>query len=188
VAGKARKTASRGWGSTVTALAPLVATATDSAREAGTAAKKAKLKANARDAAKQARKQAKKNAKRSKGGSKFGKLLLAGAVVGAAGAAVARSRRARQDWEAYDPTSPVATAAERDTAPIPPASAEKPSAAVTTSTTTAAGTTREHAAKPETVGTNPVGGSTPPATANVRPAQTTPAAPATSANNNGGRS
>ncbi len=110
-AGKVRDVAASGWGSTKkAALAPLIA-ASEGAQEAGKATRKAKdknLKAldkKARDLDKKAAKAMKKDQSGGRS-SKFGKLLIVGALVGAAGALVMR-RRKQQQWDEYDPGRPV---------------------------------------------------------------------------------
>lgn len=94
---KVRHTASRRWGSTITALAPLAVAAADNARQAGTVARKAGSQ------------NVKAMGKKKKGSQMSRRrwpmlagLLAAGAAVGATSAMVMR-RRKQQQWDEYDP-------------------------------------------------------------------------------------
>jgi cytoskeletal protein RodZ len=87
--GRMRKTASRGWDTTVATLTPLAAAAVVGAR-------KAKAK-NLKAMKKQEPPRARRRLPRLAG------LLAAGTAVGAAGALVMRRRR-QQQWDEYDPS------------------------------------------------------------------------------------
>jgi hypothetical protein len=113
-AGRVKDAASTGWGSTIAALAPLAAAATDQARKANKQGEKAKDR-NVKQLQKKSgklqkttnkalgRKQAKPRA------GKLAGLLVAGAAVGA-GAAYVLRRRQRQQWDEYDPSRPIGAA------------------------------------------------------------------------------
>ncbi|MGW3611000.1 hypothetical protein ACWD6N_14050 [Micromonospora sp. NPDC005163] len=94
-AAKVRDSASTGWGTTLTTLAPLAAAARDGAAQAGPLTRKARS-SNMRITGK------KKQPRRR--GSKMTGLLAAGAIVGLAGAVALRRRREQQEWAEYDPT------------------------------------------------------------------------------------
>jgi hypothetical protein len=130
-AGRVKDVASTGWGSAVSALAPLAAAATENVRQTGKDAKKAnedakkatkaKNKANTK-AAKKLEKKANKvvGRKQSKGkSSKLGGLLLVGAAVGA-GAAYLAKRNKSQQWDEYDPSRPIAVAEPTDPTVVEP--------------------------------------------------------------------
>jgi hypothetical protein len=130
-AGRVKDVASSGWGSAVTALAPLAAAATENARQANKDAKqanenakkaaKAKNKANTK-AAKKLQKKATKavgNKQSKSKSSKLTGLLLVGAAVGA-GAAYLAKRRQGQQWEEYDPSRPIAVAEPTDPTVVEP--------------------------------------------------------------------
>lgn len=93
---RVRRTASAGWESAVTRLAPLAVAAAEGARQAGSVARKARSKR-----VKTMRK--KKSMMRRRWPMLTG-LLVAGAVAGAAGA-VAMRRRNQHPWEEYDPAA-----------------------------------------------------------------------------------
>jgi len=115
-ADKVRDAANSSWGSTMAALAPLAAAATDSARKASTEARKTNqrgMKAIDKKAQKMARKASRAS---SNSGSRLTKLLIAGAVVGAAGALMMR-RRKQQAWDEYDPSRPAGGARTEDRTP-----------------------------------------------------------------------
>jgi len=114
VAAKAVGTASSGWESAVATLAPLVAAATENARQTGKkTAKVSKRTAKAdRKDARKLEKRADKALGRKQTGRRTGRLLglaMVGAAVGASAAYVMRRRAARQ-WEEYDPSAPIASA------------------------------------------------------------------------------
>ncbi|SDY16516.1 hypothetical protein SAMN05444365_101896 [Micromonospora pattaloongensis] len=95
-ADRVRNTASHGWESAVTVLAPLAVAAAEGARQAGGAARKAKPK--------KPRMMKKKGSQMSrKRWPMLAGLVAAGAAVGAAGVMM-RRRRSSQQWEEYDPT------------------------------------------------------------------------------------
>ena len=84
-----------GWGSTMTALVPLAAAATDNTRQAGSLSRKA--------GSKKMRTMGKKQSLLARRRwSILTGLLAAGAVAGAAGAIMMR-RRQQPDWDSYDP-------------------------------------------------------------------------------------
>jgi hypothetical protein len=90
-----RGTASTGWESAMSSFAPLAAAAADGARHAGSAARKArstKMRAMRKKESRMARRR----------WSMLTGMLVAGAVVGAAGAMALRRRR-QEDWDSYDP-------------------------------------------------------------------------------------
>jgi hypothetical protein len=92
---RVRSTASTGWGSTMTAFAPLVAAAASGAGQAGSTTRKA--------SSKKVRMMRKKESMRARRRwSILTGLLAAGAVAGAVGAIAVR-RRAQPDWDSYDP-------------------------------------------------------------------------------------
>jgi hypothetical protein len=133
---KAKDAASNSWESALATLTPLVAAATDSARQTGKSTTKAGKKA-----VKSNKKNAKKLEKRtnkalgrkqkSRSGLKLGGLLLAGAAVGAAGAYVVRKRR-REQWDEYDPSGPISSPVTgADDAAFEPADLSGPSGFVT---------------------------------------------------------
>ncbi len=116
---KAKDVASSGWDSALATLTPLVAAATDNVRQSGKVSKKA---------AKQADKQNKKNAKKlekraskalgrkqGRSGSKLLGWALLGTAVGI-GAAYAAKRRKADQWDEYDPATPVVTTGADDAA------------------------------------------------------------------------
>jgi hypothetical protein len=153
---KAKGAASSGWESAVATLAPLITAASENVRYAG-----AKTEKVSRKQAKAGRKNVKKLEQRAnkalgrkQTGRRTGKLFglaLAGAVVGACAAYMARKRKAAQ-WDEYDPGRPIestqtATGAE-DTAfepgdvsttatVIEPATTAGPTTADTTAATSA---------------------------------------------------
>jgi hypothetical protein len=94
---RVRGAASQGWGTTVTALAPLAVAARQGAAQAGATARNAKPKSL--KAIRMKKKEPKMSRKR---GAMLAVLLTAGAAAGAAGALVMR-RRKQQRWEEYDP-------------------------------------------------------------------------------------
>ncbi|MEV1158235.1 hypothetical protein AB0J27_22850 [Micromonospora chokoriensis] len=94
-AAKVRDSASTGWGTTLTTLAPLAAAARDGAAQAGPLTRKAKSKTM--------RITGKKKQPRRRGSMMTG-LLAAGAIAGLAGAVALRRRREQQEWAEYDPT------------------------------------------------------------------------------------
>lgn len=94
-AAKVRDSASTGWGTTLTTLAPLAAAARDGAAQAGPLTRKAKSKTM--------RITGKKKQPRRRGSMMTG-LLAAGVVAGVAGAVAMRRRREQQEWAEYDPT------------------------------------------------------------------------------------
>jgi hypothetical protein len=112
--GHAKGTATSGWDSAIATITPLVAAATENARQTGKDSKK-NAKANKKAAGKNAKKlekQANKalSSKKSSGrGGRLWGLALAGAAVGAGAAFVLRRRRAAQ-WDEYDPSAPINTA------------------------------------------------------------------------------
>lgn len=126
-AAKVRDTASTGWSSTMTTLAPLAVAAAGGARQAGSAARKAKSK----NMMIQNRK--KKQAARRRSSMMTG-LLAAGAVAGIAGAMAMRRRRDQQQWEEYDPSRSLASVRdEADTIVVTtPTESARPAAGVTT--------------------------------------------------------
>ncbi len=135
-AGKAKDTASSGWGTAVATLTPLVAAATDNVRAATDNVRSAadnvrSVADNARSVGKQTTKTSKKAAKanrkkaqktadklqkrtnqaldRKQGGRKASRLVglaLVGAAVGAVAAYVVRQRKAAQ-WDEYEPSRPI---------------------------------------------------------------------------------
>lgn len=103
-ADRMRDAASQGWGTTVTALAPLAAAAREGAQKTGGTARRAKakgLKAGARGARAIGVKKKGPRMSRKRGFMLTG-LLAAGVAAGATGALVMRRRR-QQRWEEYDP-------------------------------------------------------------------------------------
>lgn len=110
-AGRVKDAASSGWGSTLAALAPLAAAATEGARQAGKKAGQARNKADkaGNKNAKKLQKRTNKALGRGRQGSKASSLaglLIAGVAVGA-GAAFVLRRRKRQHWDEYDPSRPI---------------------------------------------------------------------------------
>jgi len=116
---KARGAATGSWESTLAALAPLIAAATENVKQSGKeAAKETKKSAkadrkntqkSARKAAKLLEKRANKAVDRKQSGGRGGKLVglaLVGAAVGAGAAFMARRRKAAQ-WDEYDPSAPI---------------------------------------------------------------------------------
>ncbi|WP_433027146.1 hypothetical protein [Plantactinospora sp. CA-290183] len=93
---RVRRTASDGWESTLTALAPLAVAATDGARQAGSVARKANSK--------RMRAMRKKNSRVGRRWPILTGLLVAGAVAAVVGAAAMR-RREQQPWDEYDPAA-----------------------------------------------------------------------------------
>jgi hypothetical protein len=91
---RARRSAAKGWESTMVTAGPLAVAAVDRARQAGTATRKAKsMKAMS------------KNRKKARGSGRLSRLaglVAAGAAVGAASAYALR-RRNRPRWDEYDP-------------------------------------------------------------------------------------
>ena len=136
---KAKDAATNSWDSALATLTPLVAAATDNARQAGKTTKKA-VKSNRKAATKAANKNAKKLEKRAnkalgrkqkrRSGAKLGGFLLAGAVVGAGAAYVVRKRRQEQ-WDEYDPATPIGSRTGADDAAFEPADLSGPSGFVT---------------------------------------------------------
>lgn len=93
-AARAKRSAAKGWESTMVAVAPLAVAAVDGARQAGTVTGKAKsMKAMRRN---------KKKSRPSGRLSRVAGLAAAGAAVGAAGAYALR-RRNQARWDEYDP-------------------------------------------------------------------------------------
>lgn len=90
-----RDVASRGWGSTSAALAPLMVAYREGAADGSAAALKLKDKTKSR-------KKGKDDVAKKKTGMLVG-LLAVGAAVGAASALMMRRRR-KQQWSEYDPT------------------------------------------------------------------------------------
>lgn len=91
---RARKSAGKGWESTMVAVGPLTIAAVDGARKAGTATRKAKSMT--------AMQKNKKKARPSGRGSRLVGIVGAGAAVGAA-TAYALRRRNQPRWDEYDP-------------------------------------------------------------------------------------
>jgi hypothetical protein len=92
-AAKVRNTASSGWGSTMTAFAPLAAAASGNARQAGSAM--------GRMGSRNMRMMRRKSMRARRRWPMLTGLLAAGAAVGAASAMA--KRRRQQQWEEYDP-------------------------------------------------------------------------------------
>jgi len=110
---KAKDVASTGWGSAVATITPLVAAASESARQTGKVSKR-----SSKEAAKENKKAAKKLQKRAdkavgrkpRGrGSKLLGFALLGTAVGI-GAAYASKRRRAAQWDEYDPAAPITPA------------------------------------------------------------------------------
>ncbi|HEY0701070.1 MAG TPA: hypothetical protein VGD43_25065 [Micromonospora sp.] len=114
-AAKVRESASDGIGSTMAKLAPL-AVAAAGARQAGTVARKAK--AEDMRGMRRNRKQAAKAARAGKRRSTMTRLIAAGVVAAAVGTMAARRRRARQEWESYEPVGAMETIREDTTVAI----------------------------------------------------------------------
>jgi hypothetical protein len=119
---KAKETASSGWDSALATLTPLVAAASEQVRQTGKVSKKQSkkaAKANEKNA-KKLEKRANKALGRKKGRSKsklFGYALL-GTAVGV-GAAYAAKRRKADQWDEYEPATPiVTTTSTATTAPV----------------------------------------------------------------------
>jgi hypothetical protein len=112
VAGKAKDAASNSWGSAVATLTPLVTAASDNLRQASKVSRK-QAEENAKTAKKfekNAKKLEKKAAKKKSGG-KGSRLLgyaLVGTAVGVGAATMMRKRKAEQ-WDEYDPSTPVSS-------------------------------------------------------------------------------
>jgi hypothetical protein len=109
---KAKDAASSSWDSALAAITPLVAAATDSARQSAKTSDKV-VKANKKDAKKHAKKVEKRankalNRKQGSKASTLAGLALVGAAVGVAAAYVMRRRQAAQ-WDEYDPSAPIAS-------------------------------------------------------------------------------
>ncbi|WP_250031756.1 hypothetical protein [Paractinoplanes maris] len=115
---KAKDVASSGWESAVATITPLVASASETARQAGKVSKRSAKKAakDSEKAAKENRKAAEKLQKRAsksvgrkkqrgRGSKLFGFALL-GAAIGI-GAAYAAKRRQAAQWDEYDPAAPI---------------------------------------------------------------------------------
>lgn len=107
---KAKDVASSGWDSAVATITPLVATASEGARQVGKVSKR-KAKKNAKENQKAAAKLQKKagkavNRKQRGRGSKLAGFALLGAAVGIAAAYAAKRRQAAQ-WDEYDPAAPI---------------------------------------------------------------------------------
>jgi hypothetical protein len=103
-AGRVRDAATTSWGSTLAALAPLAAAATEGARQANKDTRKAKAKNM-----KALQKKTDKALGRKRTGRRVSRLtglLIAGAAVGAAGAIVLR-RKQQAKWDEYDPSRPI---------------------------------------------------------------------------------
>jgi hypothetical protein len=134
---KAKDAATSSWDSALATLTPLVTAATENARQAGKSGQQT-VKANKKAARKNAKKLEKRANKtlgrkqKSRSGAKLGGLLLVGAAVGAAGAYVVRKRR-REQWDEYDPATPVSTPVRTgaDDAAFEPADLSGPSGFVT---------------------------------------------------------
>lgn len=127
---RAKDVASTGWDSALATLTPLVAAATDNARQMGKTAKADKR--NARKLEKRTNK-ALSRMQRRRTGARLGGLLLAGAAVGAAGAYVVRKRRHEQ-WSEQDSSGPLDSSAQAggaDDAAFEPADLSGPSGLVT---------------------------------------------------------
>jgi hypothetical protein len=113
-AAKAKDAASSGWDSALATLTPLVTAATDNVRQAGKMSKR-----QARKAAKENQKNARKLQKRANAamgrkqkkrrGSKMMGLALIGTAVGV-GAAYAAKRRKADQWDEYEPATPIGSA------------------------------------------------------------------------------
>jgi hypothetical protein len=111
---KAKDAASSGWDSALATLTPLVAAASEQVRQTGKVSKKQSkkaAKANEKNA-KQLEKRANKALGRKKSRSKsklFGYALL-GTAIGV-GAAYATKRRKADQWDEYEPATPIVTTA-----------------------------------------------------------------------------
>ncbi len=103
---KAKDAASSGWDSALATLTPLVGAATDNMRQAGKMSKR-----QAKKAAKQNKKYAKRLTGRSKkrSGSRLLGYALIGTAVGVGAAYLSKRRRANQ-WDEYDPATPIGSA------------------------------------------------------------------------------
>ena len=99
---RVRSTATGGWESAMTAVAPLAVAAATGARQAGSAARAGQPKKVEAVAKKMKAHNKKKSAKSSRRWPSLAGLLVAGAVTGAVGAAVLRRRR-QAEWDSYDP-------------------------------------------------------------------------------------
>ncbi|MCY1141331.1 hypothetical protein OWR29_25315 [Actinoplanes sp. Pm04-4] len=108
---KAKDVASSGWDSAVATITPLVAAATDNARQTGKVSKR-KAKKTAKENQKAALKLQKRASKavgrkEKKGrGSKLLGFALLGTAIGI-GAAYAAKRRQAAQWDEYDPAAPI---------------------------------------------------------------------------------
>jgi hypothetical protein len=109
VAAKARGAATTGWESAVATLSPLVAAATENARQTGKVTKK-QAKKNKKNAQKlQKRASQTVGRKPRRGGSKLLGFALVGTALGV-GAAYAAKRRKAAQWDEYDPAPPISSA------------------------------------------------------------------------------
>jgi hypothetical protein len=149
---KARGAATGSWESTLAALTPLIAAATENIKQSGKETVKATRKSakadrkdtqkSARRAAKLMEKRANKAVDRKKSSGRGGKLVglaLVGAAVGAGAAFMARRRKAAQ-WDEYDPSAPITSTQQvgADDAAFEPSN---PTGSTTSTTTTTPSTT-----------------------------------------------
>jgi hypothetical protein len=101
-AAKVRNTATNGWGSTMTAIAPLAVAALAGASQAGTVAGRTGSKSITTRSKNMKALSKRKKPKGRRRMSMLTGLLAAGAVAGAVGA-IAMRRRNQEQWDAYDP-------------------------------------------------------------------------------------
>ena len=104
---KAKDAASSGWDSALATLTPLVNSATDNVRSAGKMSRR-----QAKKAAKQNKKYAKqlRNKVDKRSGKRRGSRLMGYALIGTAvgvGAAYLAKRRKANQWDEYDPATPI---------------------------------------------------------------------------------
>ena len=104
---KAKDAASSGWDSALATLTPLVNSATDNVRHAGKMSRR-----QAKKAAKQNKKYAKqlRNKVDKRSGKRRGSRLMGYALIGTAvgvGAAYLAKRRKANQWDEYDPATPI---------------------------------------------------------------------------------